>query len=231
MRVVLFDIDGTLLSSSRAGKAALEKAMMDLHGVPDSMAGISLAGRTDRSIVRDLAQAHALGQGREVEDAILEGYLSHLPDQLRHKQQAGQASLLPGIVPILDALAETPGVAVGLLTGNIRRGAAVKLGFFGIHDRFGFGGFGDHHQDRDEVAREAWGEVTGRFGADLPPEQVLVIGDTPLDVQCARAIGARVLAVATGIHTIDQLASCQPDYCMADLGDHSRVLEACLGRG
>ena len=230
MRVILFDIDGTLLSSSHAGKAALEKAMVDLHGVPDSMAGISLAGRTDRSIVRDLTRAHRVGEGRPTEDAILEGYLSYLPEQLLHKQQAGQASLLPGIVPILDALAETPGVAVGLLTGNIRRGAALKLSFFGINDRFSFGGFGDHHFDRDEVAREAWGEVVGRFGSDLQPDQVLVIGDTPLDVQCARAIGARVLAVATGAHTLQQLAQCQPDYCLPDLANHSRVIEACLGR-
>ena len=229
MRVVLFDIDGTLLSSSRAGMAALDLAMMDLHGIADSMAGISLAGRTDRSIVRDLTRAHQVGEGPQVEDAILEGYLSHLPAQLRHKQEQGLASLLPGIVPILDILAKTPGVAVGLLTGNIRRGAAVKLGHFGIGDRFGFGGFGDHHFDRDEVAREAWNEVTNRFGADLPPGNVLVIGDTPLDVQCARAIGAKVLAVATGIHTQEQLSACRPDFCMADLGDHSRVLEACLG--
>ena len=229
MRVVLFDIDGTLLSSSRAGKAALDQAMMDLHGISDSMAGISLAGRTDRSIVRDLTLAHRVGPGKPAEDAILEGYLSHLPGQLCHKQEQGLASLLPGIVPVLDALAETPGVAVGLLTGNIRRGAAVKLGHFGIWERFGFGGFGDHHLDRDEVAREAWTEVTGRFGTDLPPENVLVIGDTPLDVQCARAIGARVLAVATGIHTEDQLAACQPDFCMTDLADHQRVLHACLG--
>jgi len=229
MRVVLFDIDGTLLSSSRAGKAALDLAMMDLHGIADSMAGISLAGRTDRSIVRDLTRAHPVGEGRQVEDAILEGYLSHLPVQLRHKQEQGMASLLPGIVPILDTLAKTPGVAVGLLTGNIRRGAAVKLGHFGIGDRFDFGGFGDHHFDRDEVAREAWTEVTRRFGADLPPENILVIGDTPLDVQCARAIGAKVLAVATGIHTQEQLADCGPDFCMADLGNHQSVLEACLG--
>ena len=181
MRVILFDIDGTLLSSSHAGKAALEKAMVDLHGVPDSMAGISLAGRTDRSIVRDLTRAHRVGEGRPTEDAILEGYLSY-------------------------------------------------LSFFGINDRFSFGGFGDHHFDRDEVAREAWGEVVGRFGSDLQPDQVLVIGDTPLDVQCARAIGARVLAVATGVHTLQQLAQCQPDYCLPDLANHSRVIEACLGR-
>ena len=228
MRVILFDIDGTLLSSSRAGKAALEQAMVDLHRVPDSMAGISLAGRTDRSIVRDLTQAHGVGGGKPVEDAILEGYLSHLPGQLRQKREAGQASLLPGIEPLLEKLAATPDVAVGLLTGNIRRGAAVKLGFFGIHGHFSFGGFGDYHLDRDEVAREAWGEVRNRFKEAFDPSQVVVIGDTPLDVRCARAIGARVLAVATGMHTMEQLAACQPDLCLADLQDHQATLQALL---
>ena len=134
----------------------------------------------------------------------------------------------PQYVPLLEKLAATPGVAVGLLTGNIRRGAAVKLGFFGIHGHFSFGGFGDYHLDRDEVAREAWGEVRNRFGEAFEPSQVVVIGDTPLDVRCARAIGARVLAVATGMHTMEQLAACQPDLCLADLQDHQATLQALL---
>lgn len=217
--IVLFDIDGTLLSSSGAGLRALERAMVDLHGIAEAMRGISLAGRTDRSIVRDLVKTHGLAVGTATEDAILESYLSHLPEQL-----TAAAKLLPGIKPLLDHLANRPEVGVGLLTGNIRRGARTKLGHFDIFHHFEFGGFGDHHTDRDDVAREAIAELRQRHGEAYPADRVLVIGDTPLDIRCARAVGARVLAVATGIHTVDDLAPHAPDYLLGDLGDTAGVV-------
>ena len=217
---VLFDIDGTLLSSSGAGLRALERAMVDIHGIAHAMDGVSLAGRTDRSIVRDLIAAHRLSAGIEAENTILEGYLGHLPEQL-----STAATLLPGIVRLLEHLAEQKDIAVGLLTGNIRRGAAVKLGHFGIHHHFSFGGFGDRHVDRDDVAREAVESLRDRHGADYPTDRVLVIGDTPLDIRCARAVGARVLAVATGIHAVHELAPHAPDHLLADLSNYDSVLE------
>ena len=196
---VLFDIDGTLLSSSGAGLRALERAMVDIHGIAHAMDGVSLAGRTDRSIVRDLIAAHRLSAGIEAENTILEGYLGHLPEQL-----STAATLLPGIVRLLEHLAEQKDIAIGLLTGNIRRGAAVKLG---------------------HVAREAVESRRDRHGADYPTDRVLVIGDTPLDIRCARAVGARVLAVATGIHAVHELAPHAPDHLMADLSNYDSVLE------
>lgn len=217
--IVLFDIDGTLLSSSGAGLKALERAMAELHGIPGAMNGISLAGRTDRSIVRDLVKAHRLPAGTATEDAILDSYLGHLPEQL-----TAAAKLLPGIRPLLDHLAGRPDIGVGLLTGNIRRGARAKLGHFDIFHHFAFGGFGDHHTDRDDVAREAIGELRQRHGSAYPADRVLVIGDTPLDIRCARAVGARVLAVATGIHSAGELAPHAPDHLMADLGDTDAVV-------
>lgn len=217
--IVLFDIDGTLLSSSGAGLRALECAMADLHGITGSMRGISLAGRTDRSIVRDLVKAHQLPAGPATEDAILDSYLGHLPEQL-----TAAAKLLPGISSLLNHLANRQDISVGLLTGNIRRGARAKLGHFDIFHHFQFGGFGDHHTDRDDVAREAIAELRQRHGEAYPAERVLVIGDTPLDIRCARAVGARVLAVATGIHTVDDLAPHAPDHLMADLADTREVV-------
>lgn len=217
--IVLFDIDGTLLSSSGAGLRALEHAMVDLYGISEAMRGISLAGRTDRSIVRDLVKAHGLAQGALAEDAILDAYLARLPRQLTMA-----ARLLPGVQPLLDHLAARPEIAVGLLTGNIRKGARAKLGHFGIFHHFGFGGFGDHHNDRDDVAREALAEVRELHGVSYPADRVLVIGDTPLDIRCARAVGARVLAVATGIHTQADLAPHGPDHLLADLGDTAGVV-------
>jgi phosphoglycolate phosphatase len=108
---------------------------------------------------------------------------------------------------------------VGLLTGNVRAGARVKLGHFGLYDHFAFGGFGDHHLDRDEVAREALAEVERRFNGRHSPERIWVVGDTPLDIRCARAIGARAVAVATGWHSEEELTAHGPDLFLTDLED------------
>ena len=116
-------------------------------------------------------------------------------------------------------------VTLGLLTGNVRAGARVKLGHFGLFEHFAFGGFGDLHFDRDDVAREALVEARTNLGAQLAPEHVWVIGDTPLDVRCARAIGAKVLAVATGVHSLEQLKEAEADLTLADLSDPSSFLE------
>src|SRR5205085_6726418 len=115
-------------------------------------------------------------------------------------------------------------VAVGLLTGNIRAGARVKLGHFGLFDYFALGGFGDHHFDRDDVAREAWDEIHRRFNGRVAAERVWVIGDTPLDVRCARCIGAKAVAVATGWHSRDELAEHAPDLLLTDLSDPQPLL-------
>jgi phosphoglycolate phosphatase-like HAD superfamily hydrolase len=119
-------------------------------------------------------------------------------------------------------------VVLGLLTGNVRAGARVKLSHFRLYDYFPFGGFGDDHFDRDDVAREALAEVQRRFDGAIRPERIWVIGDTPLDVRCARAIGARAVAVATGWHTAEELDQHRPDLLLADLADPAPLL-ACWG--
>jgi phosphoglycolate phosphatase-like HAD superfamily hydrolase len=115
-------------------------------------------------------------------------------------------------------------VAVGLLTGNVRAGAKAKLGHFGLYEHFGFGGFGDEHFDRCDVAREALAAVRAHGHREVTPEQIWVIGDTPLDVECARAIGANVAAVATGFHTVEHLAEAQPDVLLPNLADPTPLL-------
>jgi phosphoglycolate phosphatase-like HAD superfamily hydrolase len=133
--------------------------------------------------------------------------------------------VLPGIEAFLNTLAGRDDVAVGLLTGNLRAGARLKLGHYGLFDHFAFGGFGDHHWERDDVAREALAAVQAHLNGRARTERIWVIGDTPLDVQCARAIGANVAAVATGWHSREELAAAKPDLLLTDLSDPAPLLE------
>jgi phosphoglycolate phosphatase len=219
MNVCLFDIDGTLLSSGGAGKAALEAAFSQEFGVP-LRHHVPYAGRTDRAIMRDLFRLHDMDDSAANTGRLMEAYLARLPASLT----AHQGRVLPGIAALLDWLATTGRFSIGLLTGNIRAGAKVKLGHYGLYDRFAFGGFGDHHFDRDDVAREAHAQIHAHLGRPVASDKIWVIGDTPLDVKCARAIGARVVAVATGQHSVAQLQAAAPDVVLADLSDHRELL-------
>jgi phosphoglycolate phosphatase-like HAD superfamily hydrolase len=219
MNVCLFDIDGTLIASGGAGKAALEAALAEVFGIDRPIDKLQLSGRTDRAIVRDLFLLHELEESDEARRRLLESYLSHLPRCL--KNSAGR--VLPGVAELLAILRGRDDVLVGLLTGNVRAGARAKLGHFDLFKHFDFGGFGDEWLDRDDVAREALAEVE-RLGRGVRPERIWVIGDTPLDVQCARAIGARALAVCTGWHSQEELAECRPDLLLGDLSDPAPLL-------
>ncbi len=219
MITCLFDIDGTLLASGGAGKAAIEAALCEDFGV-QLRVQVPYSGRTDRAIIRDLFHHHDIRDSAESVQKLLAGYLRRLPDTLRRHH----GRVLPGIAALLLHLKLCPGIALGLLTGNVRAGARAKLGHFGLYEHFTFGGFGDEHFDRDEVARESLRAVHQCVGTHCRPERIWVIGDTPLDVQCARAIGARAVAVATGFHSYEQLRACQPDLVLHDLGDPQPLL-------
>ena len=220
MIACLFDIDGTLLASGGAGKAALESAFTEVFGIALRV-NVPYSGRTDRAIARDLLRQHDIEPSHENWERLLAGYLARLPDSLnRH-----HGRVLPGILTLLQTLQQRSDVALGLLTGNVRAGARVKLGHYGLFDHFAFGGFGDLHFDRDDVAREALAAIHTHIGPHVLPERIWVIGDTPLDVQCARAIGARVAAVATGVHTYEQLLETSPDLAVRDLADPSAFLD------
>jgi phosphoglycolate phosphatase len=221
MHICLFDIDGTLISSGGAGKSALEAALAEAFGISPNTAGLELTGRTDRAICRDLFRHHVLEDSEENWQSLMEAYLRHLPACLNSKG----GRVLPGIETLLADLRSRDEVRLGLLTGNVRAGARVKLGHFGLFDHFLFGGFGDDHFDRDDVAREALLAVHRHCNGQAIPERIWVIGDTPLDVRCARAIGARAVAVATGWHSLDELAECGPDLLIADFSDAKPLLE------
>jgi phosphoglycolate phosphatase-like HAD superfamily hydrolase len=220
MNICLFDIDGTLLSSGGAGKAAMEEALTEAFSKPLRDHQVPFSGRTDRAIGRDLFRYHGIDDTPANWDHFLEIYLRLLPKCLNHYK----GRVLPGIGELLALLAERSNVLLGLLTGNIREGARLKLSHYGLFQYFAFGGFGDKHFERDDVAHEALAAARDHANGKVDLERFWVIGDTPLDVQCARAIGARVAAVATGWHSIQELAVARPDVLLTDLSDPAPLL-------
>ncbi len=213
--VCLFDIDGTLLNTGGAGLAAMEAALEQAFGVRLDGQSVPTAGRTDRAIVVDMLRRFDL----PTDDAALSKFTRAYFRQLEKTLSQRRGLVLPGVPELLQRLHQLPHVSVGLLTGNFREGARLKLQHYGLADYFPFGGFGDRHLDRDDVAREAWAEVQRRFGDAVTVERVWVVGDTPADIQCARAIGARAVAVGTGILPNELVRAAGPDVFLDDLTD------------
>ena len=214
VRLVLFDIDGTLINSGGAGEKAFARVFASLFDVPNGTENLHFAGRTDPSIVREFFLINKIDPVPENFTRFFDAYVFWL-DHLLH-QLSG--FVLPGVHDLIRQLNElsTPPV-LGLLTGNIRLGARIKLGHFQLWDAFVTGGFGDDHEDRCEIAAVARDRGAKLLGKRLRGEEVLVIGDTPLDIACANAIKARVLAVATGKFTSAQLAEHKPTWTAEQL--------------
>lgn len=215
MLICLFDIDGTLLRSSGAGRLAMDAALEAVFGVREPIKQDSISGRTDRSIATDQFGMHGIADTQQNFETFITAYLERLPDSMRRNQ----GTLLPGIERLIGELLGRSDVALGLLTGNVQRGARIKLGHCGIAEHFAFGAYGDLHHSRDDVAREALSQVRQRFGDAPALDDIWVLGDTPWDVRCAKAIGARSVAVATGIFSMEQLATEQPDLVVPDFAD------------
>jgi phosphoglycolate phosphatase len=223
--VCLFDIDGTLLNSGGAGQQAMESALAEVFSLHGPYEDIPAAGRTDKAITTDLFAWHGLEVDEAGWDRFLEAYLRHLPAALA----ARDGCILPGIESLLPELGRRQHVALGLLTGNLEVGARVKLRHYALDRHFHFGGYGDHHHDRDEVARAAYDAACVYLSVPPDTDRVWVIGDTPADVKCARAIGAKCLAVATGIYSSAELEPSRPDALLESLGDVDQVLALLAG--
>ncbi len=222
MPILLFDIDGTLVRTGGAGKTAMETALVSAFGVRELRDEVDYSGRTDMAISRDLLRVHGLAPTVENQTLLRDTYLAHLPPNLREKGGV----VCPGVRELLAELTRGAAHTLGLLTGNVERGARTKLAHFGLWEHFACGGFGDSHYDRDDVARSALAAVRAHLNRAVDPADVWVIGDTPLDVKCARAIGAKSVAVATGWHPLAELEACAPDLALADLSDYERLLRA-----
>ncbi|MDQ3624026.1 MAG: haloacid dehalogenase-like hydrolase [Verrucomicrobiota bacterium] len=186
------------------------------------MSTIEIAGRTDSAIARQILRRCAQQASPENLARLLDGYV-HWLDKLLPQTQG---RLLPGIVPLLDALHARPDVVLALLTGNLQRGAELKLTHYGVWHYFEFGAYADDHHDRNELGHFARSRARERHGIEFPPEKIYVLGDTPHDIACARAIGANAVAIATGSFNREQLASYGPDFLFDDLSDATAVLTA-----
>jgi phosphoglycolate phosphatase len=222
-RVVLFDIDGTLIHSARAGLRGMNAAFQSLYGVWGALDRVSLAGRTDRAIVGDVLNGLGLEPTDEAVFALREMYVEHLAAEM--SRPVPGALMLPGVTAVLDALDSRDDVAVGLLTGNFERGAEIKLGYFQLWPRFTFGAFGDLHVNRRDLVPVARAQVDRLLGTAVPPSSVVVIGDTPLDIDCAQAHGARSVGVTTGPFTRRDLENAGADLVLDTLEDVDAVLE------
>ncbi|MBI5766996.1 MAG: haloacid dehalogenase-like hydrolase [Verrucomicrobia bacterium] len=216
MILLLWDIDGTLLASGGAGMVAMRLGLRDALGIDGSLDDIEFAGRTDRWIIRRIFDKFSVPHTAENYDRYVAGYIAALPGALRANPRA---RVLGGVRELLAAVAARPGVTQGVLTGNLRAGARAKLAHHGLWDYFPFGAFADDAELRNDLGPHALARARAHTGTTFAPARIWIIGDTPHDIACARAIGARVLAVATGSHSRDTLAAHAPDALLDDLAD------------
>lgn len=196
-------------------------AMEKLHGIARGLQGLEIAGRTDKWIVEQLLAREKLPHGEREIARFLDAYVERLAEELPRRQ----GGLHPGVLGILEEAHRRPDLVQGLLTGNIEKGARLKLSRYGVNHFFEFGAFADDSPVRNELGPHAQRRARDRHGEEFPPERIFIIGDTPHDVACARAIGARAIAVATGSFSAVQLRECGADAVFTDLGHPEKFFQ------
>lgn len=228
-RLLLFDIDGTLLDIAGAGRVAVERAFKQVLGVGNVTArarGVRYAGRTDPRIFADVARAAGVSSAvfEAERPRLLRRFLAEMRAELARDGHPRRA--LPGVRILLESLARRNDVRLGLLTGNVEEGAWIKLRAVELDRYFDDGGFASDHADRRVIARVAHEKLCATHGTVYPPARVVVVGDTGLDVDCARANGFRAVAVATGGAPREELERARPDALLDDLADLPAALAA-----
>lgn len=214
--VVLFDIDGTLLRSDGAGRAATRAALLEIFGTADGVDTLHFGGKTDWFIVSELVagRAYAADDIARLMPAYSAALARHLARALEHHR----IWPLPGALAAVNALRARPATLLGLVTGNVRDTVGLKLRAAGYEPAwFAVGAYGSESPDRSEVAALALQRAARHVQRSLHPSQAVIVGDTPADIACARAVGARAVAVATGFASRDELAAADPDYLLDDL--------------
>jgi phosphoglycolate phosphatase len=222
-KVILFDIDGTLVLTGGAGMRALNRACEEITGLGDAFAGVPVAGRTDRIIIHDAMRK----AGRELDDGLLSALRSRYVQLLQEEIQypgRGVKAILPGVRDLLDVLASRQDLFLGLVTGNFEEGARIKLEYFDLWRYFRCGAYGDDAVDRNDLVPFAWRRALECGLNAVHVDGIFVVGDTPHDVACARVAGATPIAVATGSFTADQLREAGATDVFADLSDPASFL-------
>ena len=223
MTLILFDIDGTLVSTGLAGGDAMGRAFEEIHGVADAFAGIEMSGKTDPAILREAWESAGIDPAQRDVKGFYDCYVGHLRDTLNESDRPRH--LKPGLPGLLDAIAGKENVVLGLLTGNVVTGAQLKLESFGILHYFRIGAYGSDNEDRKALVPVAQLRARQYCVTYIAPERTFVIGDTPRDIDCARAHGVQAVAVATGNYSLEELQAHEPDRCFADLSDQQAVLQ------
>ena len=223
MYLILFDIDGTLVLTGRAGMRAMNRAVADLVRSENPMDGVQFAGRTDWSILDDILRKHGHAMDAALLEQLRERYVECLADEI-HLPGTGVKDVMPGIRPLLDALSERDNVWLGLLTGNFIEGARIKLEYFDLWKYFPCGAFGGDAHSRNDLVPIARQRARECGVPDVTPANILVVGDTPNDVECALVAGATPIAVATGGYSVGQLRQHGATITFEDLSDTKAFL-------
>src|SRR5882762_3401923 len=219
-RLLLFDIDGTLIHSGGAGVYALKSAFKERFGIDDDLQGIEIAGMTDSGIVVSILNKHKIPPTNENVSAFLDSYVHFLSLELPRRK----GNLLPGVLELLESLKSRQHLVLALLTGNVSRGAQLKLEHYGVWHFFEFGAFADDHRDRNKLGGFARTRAKEKHGREFLPEEIDVVGDTPRDIACGKAFGARTVAIATGTWSRADLAKHQPNFLFDDLSNVDEVI-------
>jgi phosphoglycolate phosphatase-like HAD superfamily hydrolase len=229
MKIILFDVDGTLLSTAGATRDVFARALTEAAGRPINPDGYAFSGKTDPQIARDILTLHGV-EGERLEAAIPEAirlYLAYFSEAL---PRLGKARLLPGVRELLEALAARGDARTALLTGNMEEGARIKLGHFGLTGYFDFSlsCFGSDHEDRYRLPELALERARRRLGPQTRGNQLVIVGDSEHDVLCGRSVGARSVAVCTGWTTPETLRALGPHALLDDLSDTPGALRSIL---
>lgn len=226
-KLVLFDIDGTILYTGGAGRRAMHQTLLETFGSTGPIKDFPFYGKTDPQIIMELMTlaGHPRGLIEERMDRFWDVYVEHLREEMA---RAHGLTVYPGVVKLVQELHGRDGTLLGLQTGNIQRGARLKLEPVGLNRYFPVGAFGDDSADRDQLPRIAVERVREQFGKSFAGRDVVIVGDTLSDISCARHFGAKVVAVATGFCSCEELERAGPDVVFRDFGDYRKAVEEIL---
>ena len=224
MYLILFDIDGTLVLTGRAGWRAMNRACQDIVQADDAMANVEFAGRTDWSILADIMAKYGRSLDPDLLADLRDRYVRHLAEEIQHRG-TGVKDVMPGIRPLLDDLQQREDTALALVTGNFLEGARIKLEYFDLWRYFPCGAFGGDASNRNDLVPIALSRARESGIVNGDPSKVLVVGDTPNDVECALVVGATPVGVATGSYSMDDLRAAGAEIVFENLSDTRAFLK------